>query len=179
MLRSRIGYAVLFSLALLAPATAGEPAAKNTETKSNADQAFERLKQLVGDWVVVSKIPGVEGKVGARYRLSGSGTAVVETLFPESPKEMITVYHRDGDQLVLTHYCCCGNQPRMRARLDGSRDQISFEFAGGSNLDPAKDKHMHDHRLRFTDTDHLRAEWDLFVDGKPAGTHALDLVRKK
>ena len=68
--------------------------------------------------------------------------AVVETVFPGSAHEMVTVYHADGPDLVLTHYCMEGNQPRMRAKgAQGSR--FDFAFDGGTNIDPKRDRHMH------------------------------------
>jgi hypothetical protein len=177
MLRSKFSLGLLASATLLATSTAAEP---GTASTASTNAAFERVKTLVGDWQAVNaKIPGLEGKIAFRYRLSAEGSAVVETAFPDTPHEMITVYHRDGDQLVLTHYCCCGNQPRMRARLGGNKDELVFDFAGGSNLDPAKDKHMHNHRLRFVDADHLHADWELYENGKSVATHSVDLVRKK
>ena len=36
--------------------------------------------------------------------------------FPGTGHAMTTVYHLDGRDLVLTHYCMGGNQPRMRAK---------------------------------------------------------------
>jgi hypothetical protein len=177
MLRSKFFLGLVAGAALLATSTAAEP---GTAGNAGTNAAFERLKTLVGDWEAASpKIQGLEGKVAVRYRLSAQGSAVVETLFPHTPHEMITIYHRDGDQLVLTHYCCCGNQPHMRARLGGNKDELIFDFAGGSNLDPAKDKHMHNHRLRFMDADHLHADWELYENGKSVATHSVDLVRKK
>jgi hypothetical protein len=58
--------------------------------------SLERLKTLAGEWVAA-----------------------------EDGDEMVTVYHADGPDLVLTHYCLEGNQPRMRAKgAQGSR----FDF---------------------------------------------------
>ncbi len=92
---------------------------------------------------------------------------------------MVTVYHPDEGQVLLTHYCCCGNQPRMRGRIGDKPDELVFEFAGGNNLDPAKDFHMHDCKIRFVDADHVHAEWESYRDGKSAGKHTFNLVRKK
>ncbi len=30
------------------------------------------------------------------------------------PENMITMFHMDGDRLLMTHYCGAGNQPRMK-----------------------------------------------------------------
>ncbi len=79
----------------------------------------------------------------------------------------------------MTHYCCAGNQPRMRGKIGERKDELVFEFAGGSNLNPAKDGHIHEGKIRFVDADHLHSEWAYFADGKEAGRHSFDLVRKK
>ena len=55
----------------------------------------------------------------------------------------------------MTHYCVLGNQPRMKADPKSPANQICFQFAGGTNLDPKKDKHMHEATLTFVDDDHI------------------------
>ncbi len=147
---------------------------------SAATAALERLKQLVGDWEAVGSSEFAEkGKVAVRYKLTGGGTAVAETDFPDTPHEMLTVYHQDGDQLVMTHYCAAGNQPRMRARPGADKDEIVFEFTGGGNLNPEKDFHIHGGKIRFLGADRIHSEWTAYRAGKPAATHGFDLVRKK
>jgi hypothetical protein len=92
---------------------------------------------------------------------------------------MLSVYHRDGDEVAMTHFCCVGNQPRFRAKIGKNKDELIFEFVGGSNIDPAKDMHIHGGVIRFVDADHIHSEWYMYVDGKQAQTHGSDLVRKK
>ena len=43
----------------------------------------------------------------------------------------------------------------MKADPKSPANQIRFQFAGGTNLDPAKDKHMHEATLTFIDDDHV------------------------
>ena len=82
-----------------------------------APAALERFKALAGEWVAAEDGEMTKkGDLVARYAVTAGGSAVVETVFPGSPHEMVTVYHADGPDLVLTHYCVEGNQPRMRAR---------------------------------------------------------------
>ena len=83
-----------------------------------------------------------KGDLVARYAVTAAGSAVVETVFPGSAHEMVTVYHADGPDLVLTHYCMEGNQPRMRAK-DARGPRFEFAFDGGTNIDPKRDRHMH------------------------------------
>src|SRR5262249_8474112 len=110
------GTLVLAALAALAGSALAAPAPPAAAGK-DPSAAFERLKGLVGAWVgaedgEMSK----KGALVARYALPGGGTALVEPVFPGSAREMVTVYHADGNDLVLPHYCMEGNQPRMRAR---------------------------------------------------------------
>lgn len=141
---------------------------------------FEKLKSLVGDWEAAKpEKAGGKAKVVLRYRLTGGGSALTETVFPDSDMEMLSVYHRDGAQLTMTHYCCVGNQPKFRARPGKNKDEVVFEFIGGTNLNPAKDGHIHGGIIRFVGADQIHTEWDFHVDGKLADKHSFDLIRKK
>src|SRR5262252_6721231 len=62
-----------------------------------ADDAFDRLIALAGTWRGTDdggRPATIEFKVGAR------GTTVVETQNPGADDEMISVYSRDGDEVV-------------------------------------------------------------------------------
>ena len=63
-------------------------------------------------------------QVVSTYRVTAAGSAVMEVLFPGTDHEMVTVYHQDGDDLILTHYCAAGNQPRMKCRRVGSESTV-------------------------------------------------------
>jgi hypothetical protein len=92
---------------------------------------------------------------------------VVETLFPGAPHEVTTIYHRDGNDMVLTHDCAGGNQPRMRARTV-DRNTVAFEFDGGTHFNPAVDPHMHEAQIEFISADEIRAHWKSWNKGQPA-----------
>ena len=141
--------------------------------------AFDRFRGLEGTWVAAEDGPmAKKGDAVARYHLTGGGTAVVEELFAGTAHAMTTVYHRDGDDLVLTHYCMTGNQPRMRAKpTEGTT--VSFAFDGGTNLDPAKDEHMHAATFTFLSADEIRTAWLEHAGGKPKTTVSMHLVRQK
>jgi hypothetical protein len=142
---------------------------------------LERLKKLAGTWVEADKDGKPTDKVVSVIKVIAAGSAVHETLFPGQPMEMVSVYYRDGQDLVMTHFCALGNQPRMKADPKSPANQIHFQFAGGSNLDPAKDMHMHEGTLTFIDEDHIEFSGVAWVGGKPAKGHecAMKLVRKK
>jgi len=146
---------------------------------TQAAQAFDRMKSLKGEWVDNSGTFGAKDKVAVVYEVIGNGSAVMERLFRGQPHEMVSIYHLDGDQLVMNHYCAAKNQPRMKAgRISDKR--IDFDFAGGSNFDPAKDTHMHNGYIEWADQDHVHGKWYGWAGGKPS-EHAVsfDLARKK
>ena len=140
--------------------------------------SFERFKALAGEWVAAEDGDmSRKGDLVARYAVTAAGSAVVETVFPGSPHEMVTVCHVDGPDLVLTHYCTEGNQPRMRAKgAAGSR--IDFTYDGGTNIDPKRDRHMHSAWLEFLGADEIRTEWTERAEGKPVLVAKSHLVRK-
>jgi hypothetical protein len=143
-----------------------------------AAAALAALKALEGDWVDAEGAFGPKGAVAARYQVTGAGTTVIESFPVGTPHEMITVYHVDGDDLVLTHYCTAGNQPRMRARtFDGK--VLQFAFDGGSNLDPATDSHMHAVTLRFVGPDEIVSEWTNWSAGRSDHAASFRLTRKR
>jgi hypothetical protein len=140
--------------------------------------AFEKFKALAGDWVAAEDGEmSKKGDLVARYAVTAAGTAVVETVFPGSPHEMVTVYHPDGRDVVLTHFCMEGNQPRMRAKgAQGPR--FDFAFEGGTNIDPKRDRHMHQAILEFLGVDEIRTEWTELAEGKPVLVVKSHLVRR-
>lgn len=131
---------------------------------------FAKLKSLEGSW---TSAPGSESPVALDYRVVGSGSAVHERIFVGTPYEMVTMYHMDGDDLVLTHYCAAGNQPRMKAVATADPSEVAFRFAGLSNGNPSKDMHMHDGTLWIGADGRLRSKWVGWEGGKP-GNHTVE-----
>ncbi len=126
-----------------------------------AEEAFERMKGLAGTWEVITP----DGSGTITYRVGSADSIVVEELFPGTDHEMMTVYHMDGEDLVATHYCAAGNQPRFKlAPASSSTDVFHFAFAGGSNMQP-NDGHIHEGRIRIVDADHVEATWAFWKDG--------------
>jgi len=158
-----------------------EPHKHVTATAKNdaAAKMLARLKSLAGEWQVVNGADEQNGKTLVSYRVTAGGSAVVEVIFPDSDMEMISVYHRDGKDLVMTHYCMMANQPRMRAQANDDVSRLVFQFTGGTNLDPAKDPHIHGGVIEFVDADHIRSEWDYYAGGKLAEKHSFQLERKR
>ena|SRR5260221_7457765 len=175
MTRMMTGAVLLFVL------TAGGRSDDAPAKAPPTNPTFERLKKLAGTWVEADKEGKPTDKVVSVVKLTAGGSAIQETLFPGQPQEMLSVYNLDKGDVVMTHYCVLGNQPRMKADPASPKNQIRFAFAGGTNLDPAKDMHMHEATLTFVDDDHIEIAGVAWVDGKPAENHCaqMKLVRKK
>jgi len=94
--------------------------------------------------------------MSARYFTTGNGSAVVETLTAEGIPMMRTVYHPDGPDLRMTHYCAARNQPRLKAsRIDLSAGAIDFAFVDATNLSAPDAPHVTGLEVRFADDDHV------------------------
>ncbi len=137
---------------------------------------LDRLKALAGTWVA----EGEGGQPGptVSYRVTAAGSAVMETLFQGTEKEMVTMYTMDGEDLVLTHYCAMGNQPHMKALPSQDPKVVAFEFVSGGNMASRDVAHMDSLTMTFVDATHLRHEWSLWQDGKVVRTVVLGLTRK-
>jgi hypothetical protein len=142
---------------------------------------LEKMKTLVGTWVAADEDGNPTDQVVSVIKLTSGGSAVHETIFPDQPHEMISMYTAEGSDVVLTHYCMLGNQPRMKATPKPDDNLLRFEFAGGSNLDPKKDKHMHAATLTIVDSDHIQIEGIAWENGAPAKEMCttMKLVRKQ
>ena len=164
-----LGAVVLFAQVSLA----GEPAAA-----VDAKAVFEQLKALAGAWEGTAG-EGKEAFVATvSYRLVSGGTVVEETLGAGTPHEMVSMYHLDGKELMMTHFCAAGNQPRLRLDRAASRPgELRFTFVGGTNMDPAKDQHIHGLTMRPAG-DSLHHDWLSWQGGKESGHLRFALRRK-
>jgi hypothetical protein len=149
-------------------------AASSKSERANDVAAFARLKTLVGDWEADTKM----GKAHLNYEVIAGGTALVEKETAEKMPAMLTVYHLDGDRLLLTHYCMAGNQPRMQARaFNPESGELEFQFLDAGNLSNPGTGHMHNARFRLVDNNHLVSEWDFYENGQRKFTETAQYTR--
>jgi hypothetical protein len=139
------------------------------------------MKKLAGTWLAADEDGKPTDRVVSIIKVTSGGSVVHETLFPGQSEEMVSVYTVEGSDLVMTHYCVLGNQPRLKADPKSPTNQICFQFAGGSNLDPTKDKHMHAVTLTLVDDTHIELAGVGWQSGAPTKEmcHSMTLVRKK
>jgi hypothetical protein len=169
----------LFALAAVF-AVAARAEDKKEPPAAEKNSRFDQFKQLAGEWVGTASGHGPEEKdVHVQFKVTAGGSAVVETEFPGTEHEMVTVITQDGANLALTHYCMLGNQPHMKADAKGPADKVPFQFASVGNASADKDMFMHDVTYTFVDKDTLKAEWTMFHEGKAGEKTVIELKRKK
>lgn len=123
--------------------------------------AFEKIKALAGEW----RGQDPAGKpVTISYAVTSGGAAVLETSRHADGGEMISVYHLDKGDVMMTHYCSLNNQPRMRGKSDGQA--LTFSMVDATNLAGPDAPHMHRLVLRFDDATHLTEEWSMHAGAK-------------
>lgn len=159
-------------IAMLA-ATAVQAADKQPDSSIDVKAAFARLKTLAGEWQGNTSM----GKAHLRYEVIAGGASLVEHESGENMPAMLTVYHLDGNRLMLTHYCMAGNQPRMVARsFDPKTGELGFEFLDATNLASGAG-HMHSATIRVADGDHFTAAWEFFEGGRRKNTENVQYTR--
>jgi hypothetical protein len=159
----RVGMSLLLVLAATAVAV-----------ESDAQRSFDKLKTLAGSWQGKSN----SGQpVDVTFRVTSGGSAVLSEIMGE--ENMITMFHLDGDRLLLTHYCGTGNQPRMKATASPDGKTLAFEFLDATNLGSPQAGHMHRVIFTFPDAEHHTEEWFFVQDGKETAHQRFNLERKK
>lgn len=124
---------------------------------------FDRLKALTGTWDVTERDNPRTREI-AVYTLTGRGSVLVESLESPAMGHMMTAYHLDNDELVLTHFCGAGNQPRMKMTSADDR-HIAFTMYDITNLSNAQAYHSTDVDVVFLDRDRV----NLLYRGTAAG----------
>jgi hypothetical protein len=146
----------------------------------SAATAFGKLKALVGDWEGTYEWTGARtapGSLDASYYVTGNGSALVENLIMEGVPTMTSVYHLDGADLRMTHYCAAQNQPRLKAnRIDAAHGAIDFGFVDVTNLRSADSAHVHGLELRLIDSNHITVTF-LFQSGDKESRERIVLKR--
>lgn len=137
---------------------------------------LERIKSLAGTWKGQAPM-GPEGQMMAMvvdYRVTAGGSTVVARYNPDSPMEMIDMYHDDeSGALTVTHYCMFGNQPQLDL-VSADETMMSFSLREGSVAEGA----MHMHSLVITfDGDKIVHDWAMFAGGQEQSSGPIALMR--
>ena len=129
--------------------------------ESDPHKSFDLLKGMEGNWAGKNQ----QGQsLEVTFRLTAGGSALMSEIHGHGPENMITMFHMDGDRLLMTHYCGSGNQPRMKV-ISADAKSVSFEFVDGTNIGPG-DGHMQHVTFTEPDSDHHTEEWVFLDHGK-------------
>ena len=150
---------------------------------ANSNDAYGRLKTLVGTWDVTERDNPNTREV-ATYSIGSAGVISEDLRAPagaagDAMGHMFTTYHMDKGQLVMTHFCGAGNQPRMRLRsVEDSGKRLLFELYDITNLSDPKAYHSNAVEVVFLADDRV----DLVYNGRAgdkAYTQVFQLTRQR
>ena len=115
-----------------------------------APQVFEQLKPLVGEW----KGPTPSGRTyGVSDKLVANNTGLEETWTRAPGRQILTLYHFDGPNLLATHYCSAGNQPRLQLKTPVAPGTFVFDFVSATNLPDPQVSHQHQFDIQLQGPD--------------------------
>jgi hypothetical protein len=142
------------------------------------------LRTLSGEWQAGADEHGAAPRAGSydflSFKTKAAGSAVVQTASAGQPgNEMETIFHMDGDQLLLTHYCVLQNAPVLQFQKSSKPGEIKFVFKGGTNFDPKVDAHLHEATFQVKDKNTVERHITAFANGKPNPEGVSILKRKQ
>jgi hypothetical protein len=165
-----------FFCVLTALALAGDPS--HPMPSHEGSKELQKIKALEGTWSGTSVMGEMTHDASVIYAVTAAGSAVVETLHPGSPMEMVSVYHDTDGGLAMTHYCALGNQPYM-VQSDSTKNSITLTLSKDAAIDVGTEEHMHGVTMKFIGKDKLEATWIHYKDGAEAGEVKATLTRQE
>jgi hypothetical protein len=125
------------------------------------------LTLLEGRWLGSGGRLGTEPEETVHELTVAAGDSVViEVMDPDGEQEL-NVYHLVEGDLMLTHYCGAGIQPRLKLDIDRAAPGVlPFVFVDGSGFDPDRDRHIHSAKLIVRHGGHLESWWTAEKEGQ-------------
>ena len=130
--------------------------------EADAFDVYEWMESLEGKWVLspADKQTGTESykhkavlplvgtdTTGISFKSIGKKSTIQEDLLPNSPKQMVTMYHckdMECNMIKATHYCVKQNQPEFIANFKESKpDRIVFDCDMTTELCNSNEDHVH------------------------------------
>ncbi|MEO9634432.1 MAG: hypothetical protein ABJF89_02745 [Parasphingorhabdus sp.] len=135
--------------------------------------SFEQMSKLVGDW----KREGRDGsKFHIEFELTANNSVLVERWVSRGKTHSLTLYHRDQADVVATHYCPQGNQPRMKMSTPDGATKITFDFWDATNLAKPTDNHQHSLSFDLSQPDRVKRA-EIYLSSAGEEPSELVLVR--
>ena len=175
--RTLLSMAVIVVAAASIATTFADETVPDKTSASVAAAQFEQLKTLAGEWRGMGKHGEELVEAIISYRITAAGSVVMETMAADTEFEMITMYHLNGEELMLTHYCALKNQPRMKATPSSDTSTIVFTYIDGTNMVSDKAPHMHRVTFDFLGEDEIKTVWSMYADGAEQSQAKFSLKR--
>ena len=122
-----------------------------TTTIADSDAVFDAFKSLKGRWTIQSG-----GKTIATVMTYDIGSK--DSIVTEQFGKELSVIHRDGQDLQMTHFCNAGNQPRLRLKKCRFPGLFEFEMFDITNRRKSDEAHVQKIIYRVVDGKHMELE---------------------
>jgi hypothetical protein len=143
-----------------------------------AADMLKRIGALDGRWEGHLAWSGARtgtGDIAATYTVARFKNSVTENLMMDGKPYMTSVYHLDGPDLRVTHFCV-ESQPRLKAdRVDAAGGTAHFGIVDVTNAG-AKSGYVEEISLTNPDSNSLRIEF-VFKGNGPRSVETIDLKR--
>jgi len=125
---------------------------------NSSETAFQTFKSLQGKWAIQSG--GKTQPIEMTYEVGSKGSIVTEQFGKE-----LSVIYRDGQSLLMTHFCNAGNAPRLRLRDSSQPRVMEFEAFDVTNLKSADAAHVE--RIIYKIVDDKKMDLEIvWLEGK-------------
>jgi hypothetical protein len=101
----------------------------------SSEKCFRDIQGFDGKWAIRSGQKTL--LIEMRYESGSKGSIVTEQFGKE-----LSVFYRDGQSLLMTHFCDAGNQPRLRLRENTRPGVFEFQMFDITNLQSADADHV-------------------------------------
>jgi hypothetical protein len=134
-----------------------------------SEAALQRFQSLAGKWSIQSG--GKTLAIEMNYEVASKGTIVTEQFGRE-----LSVFYRDGGDLLMTHFCNGGTQPRLRWKKDSPPGAFEFDMFDITNLASPEAAHVDRILYRVLDEKTLDLEI-VWKTGKAESTEKYTLKK--
>lgn len=137
---------------------------------------LQKIKRLEGRWVGPDPWKKRENMI-VEYKVISAGHAVVETIFPGTSREAVSVYSDKDGKLTVTHFGLMNKECPLEYRFEKDNELI-FMLAVGSGIKPLE-PHMHELAIKMVDDDHVIQRWTPYDEGVAKAPMVLPLARMR
>jgi hypothetical protein len=146
---------------------------------TEAQKSYDIMKSLAGTWLGTVKTDPSQlefdgNTIQTTIHVTSSGNAIVhEMKATGSTLGDISIFDKDEDRLMLTHFCDAANRPRFVGKLSPDGKTLEFDFldvAGGT-------KYGYLQHVVFTiiDAEHHTEDWTYLAPGGKSVKGHMDL----